>query len=60
MIRWRIHLASPPERVYALLATDAGRARFGRSLQGRWMATSTSSSRAGSVGVGAILAAEPP
>lgn len=28
LIRWRLHLASPPERVYALLATDAGRARF--------------------------------
>jgi uncharacterized protein YndB with AHSA1/START domain len=27
-IRWRLHLASPPASVYALLATDAGRARF--------------------------------
>jgi uncharacterized protein YndB with AHSA1/START domain len=27
-IRWRIHLRSAPEAVYALLATDAGRARF--------------------------------
>lgn len=27
-IRWRIHLRSAPETVYALLATDAGRARF--------------------------------
>ncbi len=27
-IRWRLHLASPPHRVYDLLATDAGRARF--------------------------------
>ena len=27
-IRWRIHLVSPPEAVYELLATDAGRARF--------------------------------
>lgn len=27
-IRWRIHLRSAPEDVYALLATDAGRARF--------------------------------
>ena len=28
MIRWRLHLASPPQRVFELLATDAGRARF--------------------------------
>jgi uncharacterized protein YndB with AHSA1/START domain len=27
-IRWRLHLAAPREQVYALLATDAGRARF--------------------------------
>jgi uncharacterized protein YndB with AHSA1/START domain len=27
-IRWRMHFASPPERVFAALATDAGRARF--------------------------------
>jgi uncharacterized protein YndB with AHSA1/START domain len=27
-IRWRLHLRSAPEEVYALLATDAGRARF--------------------------------
>lgn len=27
-ILWRIHLASPPERAYKLIATDAGRARF--------------------------------
>lgn len=28
VIRWRMHLASPPERVYHLLATPAGRAAF--------------------------------
>jgi len=28
MIRWRIHLKSPPPMVYAMLATDEGRARF--------------------------------
>jgi uncharacterized protein YndB with AHSA1/START domain len=28
VIRWRLHLAAPPERVFALLETDAGRARF--------------------------------
>ncbi len=27
-VRWRLHLASPPEAVWELLATDAGRARF--------------------------------
>ena len=27
-IRWRVHLASSPEAVYELLATDDGRARF--------------------------------
>ncbi len=27
-IRWRLHLASPPEKVYELLSTHAGRARF--------------------------------
>lgn len=27
-IRWRLHLSSPPARVYGFLATDAGRARF--------------------------------
>lgn len=27
-IRWRLHLASPPEKVHGLLATDEGRARF--------------------------------
>jgi uncharacterized protein YndB with AHSA1/START domain len=27
-IRWRLHLAAPPERVFAALATDAGRAAF--------------------------------
>ncbi|HUH13861.1 MAG TPA: SRPBCC domain-containing protein [Longimicrobiales bacterium] len=34
-IRWRLHLASPPERVYALLASPRGRARFwARSAEG--------------------------
>jgi uncharacterized protein YndB with AHSA1/START domain len=28
MIVWRIHLTSPPEQVYQILATDEGRARF--------------------------------
>jgi uncharacterized protein YndB with AHSA1/START domain len=28
VIAWRLHLASPPEAVYSMLATDAGRARF--------------------------------
>jgi uncharacterized protein YndB with AHSA1/START domain len=28
MIRWRIHLKSPPEEVYSFLATDTGRAAF--------------------------------
>jgi uncharacterized protein YndB with AHSA1/START domain len=28
LIRRRLHLTSPPERVFELLATDAGRARF--------------------------------
>jgi uncharacterized protein YndB with AHSA1/START domain len=28
VIRWRLHLASAPERVYEALATDAGRATF--------------------------------
>jgi uncharacterized protein YndB with AHSA1/START domain len=27
-IVWRLHLASPPEDVFALLSTDAGRERF--------------------------------
>ena len=27
-IRWRLHLAAPPEAVWELLASDAGRARF--------------------------------
>jgi hypothetical protein len=27
-IRWRLHLKSPPSRVYGFLATDAGRARW--------------------------------
>jgi uncharacterized protein YndB with AHSA1/START domain len=27
-ILWRLHLSSPPERVYRLLATGEGRARF--------------------------------
>jgi uncharacterized protein YndB with AHSA1/START domain len=27
-IRWRLHLASPPEAVWELLATDEGRAEF--------------------------------
>jgi uncharacterized protein YndB with AHSA1/START domain len=27
-IEWRVHLASPPEAVWELLATDGGRARF--------------------------------
>ncbi|MDX1534890.1 MAG: hypothetical protein R3291_04655, partial [Thermoplasmata archaeon] len=27
-IRWRIHLRSPPERVFEMLSTDQGRARF--------------------------------
>jgi len=27
-ITWRLHTASPPERIYALLATDEGRASF--------------------------------
>ena len=27
-IRWRMHLAAPPERVYELLDSDAGRAAF--------------------------------
>lgn len=28
LIRWRLHLASPPPKVYAMLATSEGRARF--------------------------------
>jgi uncharacterized protein YndB with AHSA1/START domain len=28
MIRWRLHLRSRPEKVYEMLATDAGRAKF--------------------------------
>jgi uncharacterized protein YndB with AHSA1/START domain len=28
MIRWRIHLSSPPEAVWDLLTTDEGRSRF--------------------------------
>lgn len=28
VIRWRVHLTSPPERVYTALATDLGRASF--------------------------------
>lgn len=28
VVRWRLHLSSPPEVVYAMLATDEGRARF--------------------------------
>ena len=28
MIRWRLHLATAPDGVHALLATDEGRARF--------------------------------
>ena len=28
VIRWRLHLASPPDAVYKLLNTDEGRARF--------------------------------
>jgi hypothetical protein len=27
-MRWRLHLAVPPRRVYGFLATDAGRARW--------------------------------
>lgn len=27
-IAWRIHLSSPPEKVFDLMATDAGRSRF--------------------------------
>jgi uncharacterized protein YndB with AHSA1/START domain len=27
-IRWKMHFASPPEKVFAALATDAGRARY--------------------------------
>jgi uncharacterized protein YndB with AHSA1/START domain len=27
-LRWRVHLASPPERVYEMLATPRGRSRF--------------------------------
>jgi uncharacterized protein YndB with AHSA1/START domain len=28
VIRWRMHFRSPPEKVFAALATDAGRARY--------------------------------
>lgn len=28
VIRWRVHLRSSPERVYAMLATEGGRAAF--------------------------------
>lgn len=27
-VRWKLHLASPPEQVYAMFATDRGRAKF--------------------------------
>jgi uncharacterized protein YndB with AHSA1/START domain len=27
-IRWRVHLRSPPAKVYAMLSTDEGRSRF--------------------------------
>ncbi len=36
-IRWRVHLAAPPEAVHELLATDEGRARF-------WAETATATS----------------
>src|SRR5574341_480556 len=28
LVRWRLHLATPPEMVYQFLASDAGRAAF--------------------------------
>jgi len=28
VIRWRLHLKSPPHIVYPIVATDEGRARF--------------------------------
>lgn len=27
-VRWKVHCVSPPERVFSMLATDAGRATF--------------------------------
>ncbi len=59
-IQWRVHLASPPEAVYDLLATDAGRARF-------WAESATE--RDGAIDFefvngmrwrGSVLEAEPP
>ena len=60
LIYWRIHLASPPERVYQALATDSGRASF-------WAESAIERDDAihfifpsGQTWQGQILAAEPP
>ena len=59
-IRWRVHLASSPEAVYDLLATDEGRAQF-------WAESALERDGAiefafpnGMLTRGAVLAAEPP
>jgi uncharacterized protein YndB with AHSA1/START domain len=60
VIRWRLHLASPPEVVYRALATDEGRARF-------WAESAIERSGAidfvfpnGLTWRGEVLAADPP
>lgn len=59
-LRWRLHLASSPEAVYDLLATDEGRARF-------WAESAVERDGAiefafpyGMRSQAAVLAAEPP
>jgi uncharacterized protein YndB with AHSA1/START domain len=59
-ITWRLHLSAPPEQVYALLATDAGRARFwAESAQARDGQIHFVFPN-GATWQGPVLAAEPP
>jgi uncharacterized protein YndB with AHSA1/START domain len=60
VIRWRLHLTSPPSEVHALLTTDEGRARFwaesAPARDGRIAFTFPDGQRFS----GAILADDPP
>jgi uncharacterized protein YndB with AHSA1/START domain len=60
VIRWRLHLASSLEEVHAILATDAGRARFWAESAVEREGVITFRFPNGSVYEGRVLASEPP
>ena len=60
MVRWRLHLASPPESVYRLLATGDGRSRFWAEAAAEGEGVISFRFPDGSTYAGRIVTADPP